>query len=234
MKTSDLRDLEVELERRGLAPSVRASIRNAKIAVIDDRIDDLRGMLDGLRREGFTNLVEIPEVVSVSDLINASYDLIVLDLVGVASGISGSDGVGVLSAIKAASPSTPVIVVSGNSITPSLSTALVRADAIRNKPVMAVDLASDVESILRRTHDEYWAGLAVLKELHALDPTIREHLRWHQRLLLGWHINRLARELADRDTNVTRRLLKIASGLSQLGAMAARVTSIVRAVATGV
>lgn len=230
MKTEDLTNLEQELAQRGLLASVRAEIRKAKIAVIDDRVEDLKGILDGLRREGFTNLVEIPEVRSVNELLTAGYDLVVLDLVGVAESVTEADGIGVLAAIKRASPQTAVLVVSGNAISPALATELRQADLIRTKPVLPADLAADVEALLKVKNDQFWAGLAVLKEVYRLEPELRERLGWKQRAMLWWNSMRLARQLANRDPGVIQRLVKISDVVSRLGVIAVRITSITNAV----
>ncbi|HEV2146117.1 MAG TPA: hypothetical protein VGR37_01735 [Longimicrobiaceae bacterium] len=230
MKADDLANLEQELVRRGLAPAVRMGIRNAKIAVIDDRIEDLRSILDGLRREGFSNLVEIPEVKSVNELLTAGYDLVILDLVGVAQSVTEADGVGVLAALKSSSPATAVLVVSGNAISPALAEGLRQADLIRTKPVLPADLAADVETLLKVKNDQFWAGLAVLREINRLEPEFRERLGWKERAMLWWNSMRLARQLANRDPSVIQRLIKISDTVSRLGAVAVRITSITSAV----
>jgi DNA-binding response OmpR family regulator len=230
MKSDDLTNLEQELERRGLAPSVRAAMRNAKIAVVDDHVDDLEGMLDGLRREGFSNLVKIPELESVNELLSAGYDLVILDLVGVARAVTEADGVGVLAAIKRASPATAVLVVSGNAISPALAADLRQADLIRTKPVLPGDLAADAETLLRVRTDQYWAGFAILKELNRLEPELRERLGWKARIALWWNSMRLARQLANQDPGVIQRLIKISDAVSRLGAIAVRITSVTNAI----
>lgn len=225
MNRQDIGELEAELRRRGLSPSVRASIRNAKIGVVDDHIEDLRGLLDGLRAEGFNNLVEMREVESVNSLLEADFDLVILDLVGVAPSISAHDGVGIITALKRADPALPILVVSGNTVTPSISHRLNDADLIRAKPVRPVELAQDVSDLLCVKKDEFWAGVAVLHELLALQPDIREKLGWRQRLLLGWHISRLSKEIAANRSVVTR-LVSVADIVSKLGAVAIRVTKL--------
>jgi hypothetical protein len=72
LKASRLDELERLLQARPLLPDVRRGIRRARIAFIDDQIDQLKGLLDGLRAEGFTNLVEFAEVQSVNQLIEGS------------------------------------------------------------------------------------------------------------------------------------------------------------------
>ena len=226
MTKEDLRLLESELDRRGLSSSVRTAIRNAKIAVIDDHIEDLKGVLDGLRAEGFNNLVEMRGVSSVNALLELDFDLIILDLVGIASGISAHDGVGVLTAIKKADPVLPVLVVSGNAITPNVARQLNEADLIRSKPVRPVELAQDVSELLRVKKDEYWAGVAVLNELHRLQPDIREKLSWQHRLMLGWHVHRLSKQIASGSPGILHRLLRITDIVSRLGTVALRVTKL--------
>ena len=222
MTKEDIQRLEEELRSRGLSSSVRTAIRNAKIAVVDDHIEDLKGVLDGLRAEGFNNLVEMRTLSSVNALLEADFDLVILDLVGIAPSISAYDGVGVIAALKKANPALPVLVVSGNTITPNVARLLNEADLIRSKPVLPVELAHDVSELLCIRKDEHWAGVAVLNEVHRLQPEIRERLNWQQKLLLGWHINRLAKQIAANSPNVVMRLVKITDIVTKLGAIALR------------
>ncbi len=58
--------IENNLIQRGFAPSIRASIKNSKICIIDDGINDLKSLIKGLKSEGFSNLVEKKQVHSIN------------------------------------------------------------------------------------------------------------------------------------------------------------------------
>ena len=71
----DLRRLEQQLDQRGYSQDVRAAIRNAQICIIDDRIEDLHGVVSGLKTKEFINIVEVKRVTSVEELLEKRYDL---------------------------------------------------------------------------------------------------------------------------------------------------------------
>ncbi|MCR4340032.1 MAG: response regulator [Gemmatimonadaceae bacterium] len=191
----DLRSVEQQLDKRGDSAEVREAIRNSRICIIDDRIEDLKGLTDYLRAEGFTNLVEISKVTSVDGLISKNYDLVILDLTGVAGEISQDDGFGVLDSIKTARPALPVLVVTGTTTPPAKVAVVARADLVRAKPVKALELVSDVEALLRPYKDQYWAALEVLKELRRIDADLSGHLSATQRLSLWWRRRQLTSTL---------------------------------------
>ena len=155
----DLNILENQLDQRGYSQEVRVAIRNARICIIDDRIDDLRGVVSGLKNEGFTNIVEVEQVNSIEELLEKRYDLVVLDLRGVAVQISSADGYGVLQHLKSAQPALPVLVLTGSTTPPDKVNVIALADLIRSKPVKALELVSDVEQLLRPYKDQHWAAL---------------------------------------------------------------------------
>ena len=206
----DLRTLERQLDQRGYSQDVRAAIRNARICIIDDRIEDLRGVVSGLKTEGFTNIVEIKRVASVEELLEKRYDLVVLDLGGVAAEISAADGYGVLQHLKSAQPALPILVVTGSTTPPDKVETIGRADLVRSKPVKSLELVSDVEQLLRPYKDHYWAALEVLKELRRLDADLRSELGLTGRLVIWWR----RRQLQSRLTSQWVRLFCIESYLA--------------------
>jgi DNA-binding response OmpR family regulator len=226
MDQDRIRLLEKRLDERGLSSDVRSAIRNARICVVDDRIDDLRGLTEALRREGFNNLVEKQSIDSISDIIDGAFDLVILDLVGVAHNLSAHDGAGVLTALKDVDPGLPILVVSGEMTTPALSTRIARADLIRSKPVMPAELASDVLLLLRERRDQYWAALAVLQELRRLRPELQERLALQERALLWYYSLRLAGDIERRRPGVVKRLAHVASIVARLGSTTLRLVRI--------
>lgn len=219
-----LAELKATLATRGLSEDVRKKIRNAKIAIVDDRVEDLHSFIEGLQREGFTNLVEITSVESVNALLDQDFDLIVLDLVGVATDSSIQDGVGVLAAIKRTDPALPILVVSGNTVTPDVSADLSKADLIRTKPILPIELASDVEMLLRARYDAYWGAFAILHEVRRLTPELQDKLSWSERIRLWYYCHRLAADIRDRRPDVIERIVKVTSIASRLGLVAVRIT----------
>ena len=146
--SSVLKELKSLLEDRGFTPEMNQAIREAKICVIDDKIDDLKSLMDGLRREGFNHLIEKQQVDSINEILREKYDLIILDLTGVATDLSKDDGIGVLAELKQHDPALPILIVTGSTTPPELTAILSKADLIRSKPVLPADLSSDVESLL--------------------------------------------------------------------------------------
>ncbi|MGY6630090.1 MAG: response regulator [Wenzhouxiangella sp.] len=163
-----LRDLEEVLRKKPVDRESDKRIRGSKIAIIDDEADALKSMINGVRREGFTNIEIITSVHSVYDLLNKDFDLIVLDLKGVASKQFKDDGVTVLSEIKNRAPEIPVLVLSGSTLSPNLSYELSRADRILTKPIRPGNLAAEIRETLMPQKDIYWATFKLLKELENL------------------------------------------------------------------
>ena len=221
-----LKELEKELNGRGYTSEVRRLIRNAKICIIDDKIDDLESFIDGLKTEGFTNLIEKSHVESINELVENGYELIILDLKGVAEDISADDGIGVLDVLKQSAPALPILVISGTTTSPDKARILNQADLIRTKPVLPADLASDVEEILKMRKDPYWAGLAVLKELHRLKPEIASNLTWVEQIQLWWLQRTIIKKIEKHGDNIISKILKVASIVEKLGSLTIRILTI--------
>ncbi len=221
-----LEKIEQNLIKRGFTPNVRNSIKNSKICIIDDGIQDLRSLIKGLKSEGFTNLIEKKKVHSINELLQEDYDLIILDITGVAKEISAEDGMGVLSELKRNNPALQVLVVSGSSFSPELSQKLSQADLIRNKPVLPSDLAADVEELLKYRKDEYWAALSILRELRKLQPDIAEKLKLFEKIKLRILQFRITRNLETFDSSIANKFIKIADIITKLGTIGLRIIKI--------
>jgi DNA-binding response OmpR family regulator len=168
MTPLELKKLESEILARGLPEEARKRIRNAKICIIDDKVGQLKSMVEGLQKEGFSNIVKLQQIESVNSLLNSDYDVIVLDLSGVATSIDDDDGLGVLQKLKQADPSLPVIVVTGNEISPRLVKTAGLSDLVRHKPVLSADLAADVEAVLRPRVDPRLGGIEIVRVIGRL------------------------------------------------------------------
>ncbi|MFC1633481.1 response regulator [Planctomycetota bacterium] len=221
-----LKELEKELGRRGFSQEVRKSIHNAKICIVDDQIEHLKSFMDGLRKEGFTNLTEKAHVESVNELLESGYELIILDLKGVADEISAEDGIGIVDTLKQSDPALPILIVSGTSTTPDKARILSKADLIRSKPVLPADLASDVEDILKTRKDPYWSAVTVLKELQRIQPDIAHNLGYVDRLKLWWLQRTIVSDIKKCDKGVISKVIKVASIVEKLGSLAIRIHAI--------
>lgn len=218
-----LQDIERDLDRRGVTPEVRKAIHSAKIAVIDDRIDHLKSFIEGLKGEGFTHLVEVQQVESIDALVREEFDLVILDLDGVASDVVDGDGLGVLRELKRIRPALPILVVSGSQPNAEQSRTLRMADAVRNKPIRPGDLAREVEELVKYRKDELWTSLAVLQALRQLTPDLQEKLGAYDRARLRFTEWRLVKGVQKQDPSQRARLIQIAGIVGRLGSVGAKV-----------
>jgi DNA-binding response OmpR family regulator len=198
-----LHDLEIKYEEKGLSPEIRENIRKSKICIIDDKIEDLKSMLEGLKSEGFTNIVEHNKSPSINSILRERFDLIILDLEGVAKDISEGDGISVLKHIKTDDPSQPIIIVSGSTFPPDVYETLNKADLVRTKPVKSADLAYDVEKVLRIRKDRYWASIEIVKELNRIQNMIDNEINFITRFFLRRNRKKLEKALVNEKLNKT-------------------------------
>lgn len=224
----DLRAIEKQLESRGYSEDVREAIRNARICIVDDRIEDLKSLTQSLRAEGFNNLLEFSRVGSVDDLIARRFDLVILDLTGVAAEISTDDGIGVLEHLKTTQPTLPVLVVTGTTTPPSKVATVNRADLIRSKPVKALELVSDVEQLLRPYKDQYWAAFEMLKELRRVDSDLQGELSLTQRGWLWWRRRQLSKRLVSQEGSTVDAIVSIGSLVKDTGTTALKIVAIAK------
>ena len=223
-----LEKIEEVLTSKGFPPDVRRAIKNSKIGIIDDRLEDLESFVDGLKSEGYTNLVEKTKVDSVDEIHNQEFDLVILDLAGVANDKFKDDGIGLLTQLKRVEPWLPVLVVTGSTLEPEFAKPLSQADLIRSKPVLPSDLASDVEELLRFKKDSLWAALDTLRELRKLSSDVSEKLSWMQRIKLFYYRYCIEKDLQNSRRSVSDRIVKVASTISPLGTAALRIQQLAK------
>lgn len=209
LSDKELKKIENELSDLGISPSVRQSIRNSKICIIDNQIDDLKSLHDGLKREGFSNLVKFKSAPNINDILNSNYDIIILDLNDVALKITEDDGIGVLKLIKEREPSLPILVVTGKLISPDVQLILSKAELVRKKPVLAADLANDVETILKIYKDKFWSSVFLLKELNKVDIELKKELGFFDRLKLRYYRKSIEKKLIKKDEDILDKLEKV-------------------------
>lgn len=229
--SSNIKELKGLLNDRGFTPEMNKAIREAKICVIDDKISDLKSLMDGLRREGFNHLVEKEKVSSINDILNNNFDLVILDLSGVAADLSKNDGIGVIHELKEHNPALPILVVTGSTTPPELTDVLSKADLIRTKPVLPADLSSDVEKLLKYRKDNFWAAYAILKELRSIQPELAEKLKWRERIKLFFFMRKLHRDIKCFNPNIVKSIVKTADIVERLGSVSLRIVEISKWVA---
>lgn len=183
-------------------------------------------MTDSLRREGFDNLKEFEKVPSILDLLDGGYDLIVLDLGGVAGDLSKDDGYGVLDKLKTSEPFLPILVITGGTTPPDKIEIANKADLFRSKPVLPAELAEDVELILRYRKNEFWAGLEILMELNKLNEDIKKNLPWIDKIFLHFHKNSIVKKIINEEKDVVAKIIKVASITSKLGKVALKINKL--------
>jgi len=130
--------------------------KRARILVIDDDEQAFPSAL--LLREGY-NVVYWPRVESLRELESGEYDLIVLDINGVASAeISTNDGLGVLDHIKKCNPAQLVIAYSGKQYDLSQSSFWRIADDFLGKPSSLITCKEKIDALLKTkfTPEHYW------------------------------------------------------------------------------
>lgn len=205
----ELSKIEIELGDTGLAEPIRRKIRNAKICIIDDKIDDLKSLHDSLKQEGFTNLQKFKKSPPVNEILASKYDVVILDLNDVANDISKDDGLGILKLLKIREPKLPILVVTGQLLAPETQNIINQAELVRKKPVYAADLANDVDMLLRIFHDKFWASLELLKELNNIDIELKKEIDFTKRLKLHFTRKRIEKKLIAREEDIVIRLEKM-------------------------
>lgn len=228
--TIDLEKIREHLEAKGLSAETREKIRSSKICIIDDKIEDLQGMTSALRREGYNNLIELEEVPSINELLNRNYDLIILDLGGVAESLSKDDGYGVLQNLKISDPYLPVLVVTGSTTPPEKVNIINQADLIRSKPVLPADLSYDVELILIHKKNEFWAGLELLSALNQIKDEINKNISLVSKIILHFHKKSIAKKILNDENDIVSTIFKVANITSKLGKISLKINKI----ATGI
>jgi len=218
--------LRHKLESKGISQEIRTAIRSSKICIIDDQISDLKSMTSALKKEGFNNIIEMNKVVSIESILNERFDLIVLDLGGVATEISKDDGYGVLARLKELEPALPILVITGSTTPPDKLTTVNKADLIRSKPVYPAELASDVDLILKTSKDEFWAGIELLTELIKINHKIMTDLPLFERIKLYFHKRAIIKKITNEDKDIIANIIKISRITAKLGSASLKISRI--------
>ena len=151
------------------APSLSELKKRTKILVIDD--DENSFPFELLRREGYS-IEHWPRVESLMALEEGQYDVIILDIQGVAKHISQDDGLGVLDLIKKTSPSQIVVAFSSHSFDLSKTRFWKMADDSLCKPVDAATCKRLIDNLIetKRTPHHYWSAIVDLLNSQGASP----------------------------------------------------------------
>jgi DNA-binding response OmpR family regulator len=139
-------------------PSLR---KLARILVIDD--DPNSFPFKPLQSEGY-NIEWWGQVDNIGRLEAGEFDIIILDIVGVASQWSSQDGLGVLEHLKNRSPAQIIVAFSGHTFDLSKTRFWKLADETLPKPVDALKCMQVIDNILETTFTakHYWDGISEL------------------------------------------------------------------------
>lgn len=168
------------LKRRSLASlekplSLRELRKQTKIVVIDD--DENAFPVKALQEEGYT-IEYWPEVRSLDRLEQGDFDIIVLDIAGVAKKFSPEDdGFGVLQHLKANNPSQIIVAFSGQSFDLSKQQFFRLADDTMPKPVNPLKCKQVLDHLIesRMTVKHLWETVvAVLRTAEVPEKKIKQ------------------------------------------------------------
>lgn len=148
--------------RENLQPHTLEEIRKrAQLLVIDDHAVPFMKLFE---RDGY-HLQRWTKIESLSDLTERRFDLILLDLHGVAIKDSPEQqGLGVLKHVKETDPTQLVIAYSAQDWSPSASEFFAKADAVLDKTAQYVDYKATVDRLLKRRFSEGYF-LAVMNQI---------------------------------------------------------------------
>lgn len=126
-------------------PNLATIRKRVKIIVIDD--DKNAFPVKALQTEGY--MVEYwKEVQSLDKLENGEFDIIVLDIGGVAQHLSEEDGLGVLKQIKRRNPAQVVVALSGQTFDIGKSAFFKQADDVLTKPVDVIRCRQVIDDLM--------------------------------------------------------------------------------------
>ena len=143
--------------------------KRTRILVIDD--DPHSFPFDVLRREGYA-IDHWFKVDNLRTLEEGQYDIIFLDIQGVAQEYSQEDGLGILEYLKEVNPSQIVVAFSAHSYDLSKNKFWRLADDSLSKPVEATKCKRLIDNLIegKRTPAHYWGAIAELLARQGLSP----------------------------------------------------------------
>ena len=141
--------------------------KRAKIIVIDDDPESFPCKL--LRKEGYS-IESWQKVESLSRLEKGDFDIIVLDIGGVAGEYAQNDGLGVLEHLKKYNPSQIIVAFSGQTFDLGKARFWKMADDSLSKPVDAIKCKEVIDHLLEEkfTLEHYWQGLVSIIRIEGI------------------------------------------------------------------
>lgn len=151
------------------APPVDELRKRTRILVIDD--DPNSFPFETLRREGYA-IDHWTKVDTLRTLEEGQYDIIFLDIQGVAQEYCSEDGLGVLEHLKQVNPSQIVVAFSAHSFDLSKNRFWRLADDSLGKPVEAAKCKRLIDNLIesKRTPAHYWQAVTELLRRQGLTP----------------------------------------------------------------
>jgi DNA-binding response OmpR family regulator len=142
--------------------------KRARILVIDDDEEAFPYKL--LQKEGY-NVHYWPRIENLRLLESGEYDLIILDIFGVAAkDVSATDGIGVLEHIKKSNPGQLVIAYSGQKYDLSQARFWKIADDYLGKPSSLIECKEKIDFLLNKefTPKHYWDELVHILQAESI------------------------------------------------------------------
>lgn len=128
----------------------------ARILIVDD--DEQAFPYKLLQKEGY-NVSYLSKINNLKDLEAGEYDIIVLDIHGVASSeLSGTDGLGIIQYLKKYNPAQLIIAYSGVKFDPNQADFWKLADDYLGKPSPLITCKEKIDELLTRSFSPtfYW------------------------------------------------------------------------------
>lgn len=164
--------------RRKMKDLVRVPLtelkKRARILVIDD--EECSFPFDLLRKEGYS-IDHWTEVKNLRDLEEGLYDIIILDITGVAKKYDKNDGLGILEHLKDVNPSQIIVAFSGQTFDLSKNRFWKLADDALAKPVDVTKCKRLLDTMIEKkmTIEHYWQGLvSILKNEGVKEKEIKK------------------------------------------------------------
>jgi DNA-binding NtrC family response regulator len=155
-------------------PSVEVLRKRTRILVIDD--DENSFPFEIMRNEGYA-IDHWPKVQNLNKLEEGEYDIIVLDIGGVAKEYTHEDGLGILEHLKDVNPAQIVVAFSGQTFDLSKNRFWRLADDSLSKPVDATKCKRMLDSLIenKMTLSHYWGVVVeVLKREQVSDKNVAQ------------------------------------------------------------
>jgi DNA-binding NtrC family response regulator len=139
-------------------PNVDVLRKRTRIIVIDD--DENSFPFEIMRNEGYA-IDYWPKIQNLGKLERGEYDIIILDIGGVAQEYTHDDGLGILEHLKNVNPAQIVVAFSGQTFDLSKNRFWQMADDSLSKPVDATKCKRIIDNLIKNkmTLSHYWSAV---------------------------------------------------------------------------